>query len=230
MEEIILSDEGIKKGDINNIGNRVTNTTEDSMGLEKLDSDCNIYSNNRVNDMEETIGAKDQVEISLDTRIMTVASNDSSLNEVNEKDTSEEKVISFEKNDYTFWDLTYLPHLKEAHKEVFETQIAIVDNALKLSDIRSTVREHRRYILSLEHKVDYGNKGIGKELDDLDCTQHELIAEADKYGWTFQHLVSMDKLLHEFDKFKIKLEELQISDTSAKKLDYDNGYGGYRDY
>ena len=89
---------------------------------------------------------------------------------------------------------------------------------MKVSDIRSTVLQYRRYILSLEYKADFSNKDIAEEIDDLDFRRDDLIVEMDMHGWKPQHLVTLDKLLHEFDKYKVKLEELQMADTGLKFL------------
>ena len=84
-------------------------------------------------------------------------------------------------------------------------------------------------MLSSEYLAYFSNKEA-EELVDLDFRRDNLIVEMDMNGWKPQHLVTLNKLVHEFEKYKAKFEENQMADTGSEILEYDDEYGDYDDY
>merc|ERR1712228_452074 len=116
-------------------------------------------------------------------------------------------------------------NITDTHKDIFGDRSAIVNNALSTGDIQNTVTSFQKYLFLLEHNADYEhNKGMGFKYDILNIEIEATMKEAMNHGWNYQHLCTMDNLLFEANKFKTKLEAIQVVDPEAN-LTYDDGYG-----
>ena len=58
-------------------------------------------------------------------------------------------LVSYLKNGNKFWELIHLKNIKKVHLEMNRNRSAIVHNALKESDLVTTVRDFQKYIIYL---------------------------------------------------------------------------------
>jgi len=147
-----------------------------------------------------------------------------------EKEINSKSVFYF-KNGHKCWELRHLKNIKEAHEELNGDRSAIVDNTLTSADIICTSRDLRKYISFLDGNADYENQGgMGFKLSIVDIEMALIEAAADNHGWHCHNLAKLDKLVFEAQKYKLKLETIQVVDPGSLIETYDDGYGGYGDY
>ena len=104
---------------------------------------------------------------------------------------------------------------------------AIVCDALKESDLVTTVREFQQYFAYLlVVEVDFDEDEIN-ELNKIEYDIDKLEETAQLHGCNYDNIKEIDNLVFEAEKYKAKFEEHQVVDPECEDMLYDDAYGDY---
>ena len=192
----------LKMNDLEEIAEVHGQNSENLKEIDKLICEADMYTTDKIN-VEDSDEKENRVAANYDKR-------------------KSDMLVSYLKNGNKFWELIHLKNIKKVHLEMNRNRSAIVHNALKESDLVTTVRDFQKYIIYLlAAEVDFDEDQIN-EFNNIQYDIDKLDETAQMQGWNYDNIKEIDNLVFEVEKYKAKFEEHQVVDPRCEDMLYDD--------